>query len=120
VAQGNSERISHKLDDLPNTFRDDQLNQIVNDLNEEDTGKGFSEVLYSGVFVQSIITWDGVAKTKKRTQTDFTYVGPFVTSITKNTFDEATGLTVVSSINATINYDAQKKVTDANITLTRI
>lgn len=119
LGQSNSERVSHELSSLPNTFRDDQLNQIINDLNEEDTGKGFSEVVYSGVFVQSIITWNDATKTKKRTQTNFFYSGPFVSSITKRTYDEETGLVEISSISATITYDVNKKVVSADISLTR-
>ena len=119
MGQANTERVSHTVVDLPNTFRDDQLNQVINDLNEEDTGKGFSEVIYSGVFVSSIITWNNASKTKKRTQTNFSYIGAFVSSISKHTYDEETGTIIVSTISATISYDASKKVTDADIAITR-
>lgn len=54
MGQNNSRRISHDLDRNPNTFRDSDLRQIIDDIDEEISGKGYSEVLRKGVFVSEI------------------------------------------------------------------
>lgn len=122
MGQNNSRRISHDVDTQQNVFRDDQLRQILDDLGEEDTGKGFSETIYSGVFISQIITWDGPLKDKKRSQIDFTYqVGtPFIETIVKTIYDEETGTTPVSTITATITYNANKTVNTADVVTARL
>lgn len=120
MGQINTERVSHTLTNLPNTFRDDQLQKIIDDLNEEESGWGFSEVIYSGVFVQTINVWTSLAKTKKRTSTVFTYTGAFVTGIVKTFYDEETGLVAVSTISATITYDGNKKVVSSDVQTLRM
>lgn len=122
MGQENSERVSHKLTDAPNWFRDDQVNQILNDLCEEDTGKGFSEVAYVGAtpFVDKITTWDSPAKTKKRTDVQFSYSPqPFLSTIVKRYYDEETGLAVVATTTATVTYNTNKSVKDVDVTVTR-
>ena len=122
MGQNNSRRISHDVDTQQNVFRDDQLRQILDDLGEEDTGKGFSETVYSGVFISQIITWDGPLKDKKRSQIDFTYqVGtPFIETIVKTIYDEETGAIAVATITATITYNANKTVNTANVVTARL
>lgn len=118
----NSERVSHKLEDQPNYFRDDQLNQIINDLCEEDTGKGFSEITYQGAtpFINTLTTWDSAAKLKKRTLTTFNYSPvPFVSTIVKQYFDEVTGLVVVATLTATVTYNTNKTVKDVDVQIVR-
>lgn len=120
----NSERISHKLESQPNYFRDDQLQQIINDLCEEDTGKGFSEMAYVGVgspFISTLTTWDSAAKLKKRTLTTFNYSpSPFISTIVKNYFDEETGLVIVATLTATVTYNTNKTVKDVDVQIARI
>lgn len=115
----NSKRVSHVLTDLPTPFRDDQLAQIINDLSEEDTGVGFSEVQRTGVFVDKIIGWETSAKLKKRTETSFTRAGAFLTTIVKDVFDEE-GLGTVAQIVANITRNTNKTVKDVTVTVTRI
>ena len=118
----NTERISHKLEGLPSTFRDDQLRQIIDDLNEEDSGKGFGEVTYVGAtpFIQKITTWNSSAKTKKRTEVTFTYSpSPFLSQIVKQFFDEEFGTTVIATTTVTIAYNTNKTVKEIDVVNTR-
>jgi len=122
VGQNNSGRISHDVDAQQNVFRDDILRQILNDLGEEDTGKGYSEVSYSGVFVSQIVTWDSNSKTKKRSQIDFTYEpgSPFIQTILKTIYDEFDGVTPVATVTAVISYNANRTASTADVTTTRM
>ncbi len=115
----NSERVSHKVEEVPNLFRDDTLKQILNDLGEEDSGSGFSEMIKTGVFTNKIIVWTDNSKTKKRTETTITRLGVFVTSIVKEVFDEAEGVTKMSTSTATFTRDGQNFVIDATVQNTR-
>ncbi len=122
MGQTNTKRISHTLENLPNTFRDDQLRQILDDMNEEETGRGFSEASYiaSTPFVQQIITYKDNTKTQKRTQIDFTYAPlPFVSTVVKQIFDQDDDSITVATISATVNYNANKTVRDVDVTTTR-
>ena len=122
MGQNNSRRVSHNVDSQQNVFRDDQLRQIIDDLAEEDTGKGFSEVSYNGVFVSQIITWEDDNKAKKRSQIDFTYLpsSPFIETIVKTIYDEETGLTAVATVTATVTYNANKTVDTADVVTARL
>ena len=122
MGQTNSRRISHTIENLPNTWRGDDLNQILNDINEEEAGSGYSEVSYLGAtpFVTSITTWDDNTKTKKRTKVDFTYAPlPFVTGITKEFYAEDNDTLVIALITAVVNYNANKTVNFVDVVLTR-
>lgn len=119
MGQNNTERLSHELESLPNTFRDDDVKQILNDLNEEDSGKGFSEVVRTGVFVNKITVWATSSKLIKRTETIFTRTGPFVNTIVKSIYKED-GSAVISTITATVTRDVQNKVTDVNVVTARV
>ena len=119
MGQTNSKRVSHTVTDSPNTFRDDHLKQILNDLGEEDTGAGFSEILKTGVFTDKIIVWTDSGKTKKRSETTFTRAGPFLSTIVKEIFDEADGLIKKSTSTGTFTRDGQNLVLDATVTNTR-
>lgn len=123
MGQTNTGRISHKLETRPNVFRDDQLQQIIDDLGEEDTGAGFSEVAYVGAtpFVDKITTWDSPAKLKKRAEIQFTYSpSPFLNTIVKTVFDESAGLAAVATITATIVYNVNKTIKEVNVVTARI
>jgi len=119
MGQNNSERLSHELESLPNTFRDDTIKQILDDLNEEDTGKGFSEVVRTGAFVTKITVWKTSSKLIKRSETIFTRTGPFMSTIVKSIYKED-GSGVISTITATFTRDVQKKVTDVDVVNVRV
>lgn len=95
MAQKDTRRIDHN-DITVSMFRNNNLEQIINDMIEEDTGRGFSEIIKSGVFTTDLITWTDNTKTKKRSHVVFTRNGPFVSSITKNIYDDD-GVTIVAS-----------------------
>lgn len=118
MGQNNTERISHNLEGLPTTFRDDQLYQIINDLGEEDSGKGYSQVLRTGPFVTSIIVWLDSGMTKKRTDAVISRTGAFVTSIVKRIYDED-GVAVVSTITATVTRAGDNTISFVNVGITR-
>lgn len=119
MGQTNSERVSHAIEALPNTFRDDQLRQILDDLNEEDAGTGYNEVTRTGVFVDKIIVWKDSSKAQKRTETTFSRTGAFVDQIVKEFFSED-GASVVSAITAVITRSGNKQVVYVDVTVARI
>ncbi len=118
MGQTNSKRVSHKVNTAPNLFRDDHLKQILNDLGEEDSGAGFSEILKTGVFTDKIIVWTNSGKTQKRTETTFTRTGVFMTTIVKEVYDED-GQNIVATSTATFGRDGQNFVIDATVGNTR-
>lgn len=122
MGQLNTERISHTLEDGPNVFRDDQLQQIINDLGEEDTGAGYSEVSYlSGQpFVDRIDIYDSPSKTKKRSEILLSYTGAFVTGIVKNFYDEETGTSIVARTTVTVVLNANKTINTVNVVNERL
>jgi hypothetical protein len=111
---------THNLDALPAPFRDNNLEQILDDLSEEDTGLGFTELTYSGVFVTGVTVWQDNLKLLKRTETTITYSpSPFVSQVVKQVFGDD-GVTVVSTITAVVTYNVGiKSVKDIDITVTR-
>ena len=122
MGQDNSNKISHKLEDMPNTFRDDQLQQILNDINEEEVGLGFSEVSYVAAtpFVAQILTWQDNNKLQKRSVVNFTYSPlPFVTLIVKQIFDDYDDSITVATLTATVNYNTNKTVKSVDIVTSR-
>lgn len=122
MGQTNTERISHTLEDGPNVFRDDQLNQIINDLAEEDTGAGYSEVAYlpGQPFVDKIDVWDSPLKTKQRSEIQLSYTGAFVTGIVKTFYDEDTGTTPVAYTTVTVALNANKTIASVDVVNTRV
>lgn len=118
----NTKRVSHTLENLPNTFRSDDLRQILDDMDEEESGRGFSEVTYVGgtPFVSQIITYKDNTKTQKRSQVDFTYSPqPFVGTIAKQIFDNDDDSITVATISAIILYNANKSVRSVDVITTR-
>ena len=120
MGQVDTTEIQHDLSWQPNYFRDANLEQIINDISEEDTGKGYSEITYSGVFVIAVTVWTDAGKSLKRSHTAITRTGAFVTGIVKTIYDEDTGLVIVSTITTTITYDAQHKLTTSTVTTARL
>ena len=121
MGQTNAKRVSHEIETLPNTFREDDLFNILNDIDEENAGKGYSEVSYIGStpFVSKITTWDDNTKTRLRTDVTFTYTPlPFVSNIQKDYYGND-GVTIVCVLNAVVNYNANKTVNFVDVTLTR-
>lgn len=115
MGQNNTERISHKVEDLPNTFRSDELKEGINDLDEEIMGLGFSEVIRTGAFVSKITVWDRPTNNPtpdpaaiKRSESIFNRTGPFVDSIVKTTY-KADGVTPASVVTSTITRDGSNR-----------
>ena len=121
----NSSRVNHDIDQKQNTFRDDNLKQILNDVNEDMEGIGFSEVVYKSppqqVFVDKIIVWETISKVKKRAEIVFNYGTsfPFIETITKTNFKED-GSAGDSQVVATFNYNANKTIQNVLVTPTRL
>lgn len=124
MGQTNTERVSHDVDKSPNTFRDDQMNQIIDDIGEELTGKGFIEAIYLDPpdqnFIDQIIVWDAPAKNKKRSETTFSRSGPvaFITSIVTDTFNED-GTAVIATTTTTITLSGSKQFLSSNTVTVR-
>ena len=119
MSQKNSRRVSHDIDTKQNVFRDDHLRQIIDDLSEEDTGKGYNEVQRTGVFVDKIIVWEDDQKLKKRTETTFSRTGAFIDEIVKEFYSED-GSAVISTITATVSRAGNKQVTYVDVVTARI
>jgi hypothetical protein len=117
--QSDSQRIAHDVEKLPSTARLPNVYQQLNDLEEENSGAGYTDVTYTGPFVTGMTTWESVAKALKRSDVVFAYSGPFVTTIVKRYFDEATGTAVVSTATSTISYTANKQVDKVTTVTTR-
>lgn len=122
MGQVNTARISHEIEVNPNVFRDDQLQQIINDLGEEDTGAGYSEVAYlTGTpFVDKITLWESDSKTKKRSEIQLSYTGAFVTGIVKTFYDEDTGTSPVAYTTVTVTLNANKTIASVDVVNTRV
>lgn len=125
MGQDNSRRISHDIDNKPNTFRDDQLRQIIDDIDEEISGKGYNEVLRSGVFVSEIKIWSEPTNNpspnpnaKLRTHEVFTRTGVFVTSSVKGYYDESEVL--VATATTTYVRAVNNQIVSTNTIIARI
>lgn len=124
MGQTNSRRISHTLSDVPSTFRDDQLQQILNDIDEHISGKGYCEIGYIGntPFISQVTVYKDNSKTLRRADTQLTYVDdnpPFIQSTITRIYDENDGNTIVAIITETINYNANKSVNFINTSIVR-
>ena len=108
MGSNNSKSHSHRVGDKPNAFRDDNVYQALNDLDEEDTGRGFAQVLKlpvpNQIFTDKIVTWEDSGMTKKRSEVQFNRGVPsvaFVNTIVKTIFAED-GTTVKAVITSTL------------------
>lgn len=129
MGQQNTDSIQHIIDDNPNWYRDQELYQIVNDISEELTGKGFTQiarpVLPDLPFVSKITIWNenpdsppANPNAKKRVETNFSRTGPFISGITTNIYSED-GLTIVAIITATVTRTGQNIINSSNVTVVR-
>lgn len=122
MGQTNSRRVSHNISVEPNTYRDVDLSQILNDIDEEESGRGFSEIEYlpGKPFVSRITTYVDQTKQKKRAVVNFTYSPqPFVSQIVREWYDQDDDSLIISSVTATVNYNANKSVQSINLVVTR-
>lgn len=119
MGQRDTDRIEHDNENAPTTFRQGTLDKILDELSEEDAGEGFSEVIKSGVFVSQLRVWADPSMTRKRTQTEFTRSGPFMSSIIKRYYDDDTGTTQVSSVTVTITRNPDNTVADVTVVRSR-
>ena len=117
MGQTNTERISHNLATVPVWGRADDAQQLLNDLFEEDSGKGYSQVIRTGPFVTTINVWSDNTMTLKRSDTVVTRTGSFISSIVKKTYNDE-GIQV-STITATVTRAGDNSVSFVNVAVTR-
>ena len=112
----NDRRVSRAPEELPDYSRDDTVKSAIDNLFEEDTGMGYSEITYiTNVFVTKIETYVDVTKTQLRSRTDFTYAPlPFVGTVVKKFFKED-GTTELFRITAVFSYNANKTVNNIDV-----
>ena len=106
-----SPRIFHNLIPEQNTFRENRLSQILNDIDAMITDKGFLEPTYSGVFLSGMIVWNAPAKNFKKAEVVITRTGtePFANTILCQIYDND-GTIVVAATTTTISRNASKQV----------
>lgn len=122
----NSERVTHDQTKLPSVTRGFRLDQILNDIMEEEGGKGFSKIVRIGPFVSLIEVWTEDPDTppsnpdaKLRSSTTFNRTGPFVNSFVKSIYDEDTGTIIIATSSTTVARNASNFVTSADVTNAR-
>lgn len=127
MGQQNTDAIQHLINEFPNSFRDEELFQIINDIDEEIMGRGFSQVVRTppSPFVDKITTWNedpdsppANPNAKKRTETIFTRAGAFVTQITKNVYSED-GSSIVAVITGDITRTGNNQTNVVNVNIVR-
>lgn len=121
----NSKRVSHNVDTKQNPWRGDDLRQIINDITEGLVGPCFQEVEYivNTNFVNRIVVYSNSAKTKKRLQSDYTYLNgnpPFVSQIVTQVFNEEDGLSLRATVTEDIVYNANKTVQSVDTQIVRV
>jgi hypothetical protein len=116
MGQTNARRVGLNVDTFINYARDDNARAALQDLFEEDTGAGYSEIAYtSGVFVSQFETYTDNTKTEIRTRTTFGYSPiPFVETVTKEYFKDGSVI-AYRTLTATISYNANKTVNNIDI-----
>jgi len=116
MGQTNDKRISRSPSVLPDYSRDDTVKSALDDLFEEDMGKGYSQITYiNNVFTSKIETWTDNTKQLKRVEVNFTYSPlPFVTVIVKDYYNDE-GTSVNLKLTTTISYNANKTVNNIDV-----
>jgi len=117
MGQTNTERISHNLATVPVWGRADDAQQLLNDLFEEDSGKGYSQVIRTGPFVTTINVWTSPGMTQLRTAATISRTGAFVSNIVKFFYNDE-GVQV-STITATVTRAGDNSVSFVNVAVTR-
>lgn len=118
MGANNSRRISHDVDNKQNLYRDDQMRQILDDLDEETSGKGYSEIIRTGPFVSKIILWADTTQDRKRYVLTFTRNGAFVSSVLKEIYSED-GTYIISTLTINITRDTANRALYANAVTNR-
>ena len=121
MGQTNSKRVSHTLTDGPNSFRDDHMKQIINDIDEELFDRGFVEVIRSGVFITTINVWKTSSKLIKRADVVFDRTGdpPFINECVVQVYDEVDGTIVKSTTTTTIVRTGNKQISSIDTSTVR-
>ena len=116
MGQTNARRVGLNVDTFINYARDDNARAALEDLFEEDTGAGYSEIAYTNnVFVSQFETYTDATKTELRTRISFSYNPlPFVETVTKEYFKDGS-LTAYRTLTATFSYNANKTVNNIDI-----
>ena len=125
MGQNNSRRVSHDIDRSPNIFRDDQLRRIIDDINEEMTGKGYTELFYTGGFVSEVKVWSEPTNNPSpnpnallRKHEVYTRTNNFVSSISTDYYGED-GVTIVANVLESFVRAANKQVLSIDTVITR-
>ncbi len=108
---GNSKRISQDLESENNSFREDDLQTILTDLDQDANNIGFEEITRDGSLqVTNITIWTDSGKTLKLLEFDVARTSPpFVSSITKKIYLKD-GVTVASTVTMTAVRNANKTI----------
>lgn len=120
MAQRNSTKVSHDVDDHPNIFRDDHLRQILNDINDEIVDNGYSEPVRDvNGLLTSLTVWESPSKLIKKLVTTITRSNsPFVSSVVNDYYD-TDGIAIISTVTDTIVRDGNKRIVSIDTVTTR-
>lgn len=125
MAQTNSRRVSHDIDVKNSPWRGDDLQQIIDDITEGLVGPCFEEVQYitNTNFVTKQVTYSDPTKTKKRAESNFSYLNgnpPFISSIVTDIYNEEDGTTIIATVTETVVYNSNKTVQSINTNIVRV
>lgn len=111
----NSKRVSQDLERENNTFRQDDLQTILTDIDQDINNLGYEEVTRDvNNFVTNIVIWTDNGKTKKLLEFDYVRdTFPFISSIVKKIYLED-GVTVASTVTYTATRNANKTINHVN------
>ena len=116
---GNPDSRSTQHKNIETPFRKDNVFQIINDMAEEISATGFTEIIKSGVFVDKITNWKTSSKLIKRAEIVVNRSGPFVTSVVREIFDEELGTIKKATTTLTLTRDSNNLVIDSTSVTTR-
>jgi len=111
MPQTNSKRVSQDLEGENNSFRNDELQSILTDINQQMDDIGFEEITRNGnLQVTNITIWTDSGKTLKLLEIDVARTSPpFVSSVTKKVYLKD-GVTVASTVTTTVTRNANKTI----------
>lgn len=118
MGRTNTKRVEHDNSVQPSIYRNDELSQILDDISEDMSGKGYTEIVRTGVIVSSIILWNSAAKNFKKTETLITRTGIFIDSIVHNIYKED-GSGIAAYTTYTLVRQSNKQVIEVSTVNTR-
>lgn len=123
IAKQNQSWEVSKADDIYfwyDYLRSVNVNRVIQELADNDTGKGYTETTYTGVFVNTITTYTDATMTKILDKTVFSYSGAFVSQIVKEFYDYETGTIPMVRQTATFVYNPNNSLKNVTIAMTRL